>query len=112
MDAPQPEGANLDGSAAPRSGSGRPLQQEVRGLFAIVFAVSAVAIVGNAALERNALRTVAEERALMLARAIAADIEASQAVARAYLRVLAGDPAVIAVISDQHARERDPAWPR
>jgi diguanylate cyclase (GGDEF)-like protein/PAS domain S-box-containing protein len=96
MDAPPPEGAHHGGPTSARSGSGRPLQRGVRGLFAVVFIVTAAAIVGNAALERAGLRAVAEERALLLARSIAEDVEAGQEVARTYLRVLASDPAVLA----------------
>jgi diguanylate cyclase (GGDEF)-like protein/PAS domain S-box-containing protein len=68
----------------------------VRAIFAVVFLATAAAIFGNAALERMGLRSVAEERALLLANSIAEDIEVGQQIGRTYLRVLASDPAVLA----------------
>ena len=96
MDAPTPEGSTLQGPPPVRAGAGRSLRRGVRTLFAVMFVVTAAAVVGNATLERAGLRAVAEERALLLARSIAEAVEAGQDVARTYLRVFASDPAVLA----------------
>ena len=95
MDAPKPDGSNAGGPSPRRSGAGRPLRDGVRDLFVVVFVATAAAILVNATLERASLRAVAIERATLVARSIAEGIEARQDVARAYLRVLATDPAVL-----------------
>jgi len=53
MNAPKPGGPTREGTASERSGSGRPLHHGVRGVVAIVFAVTSAATTGNERLAKG-----------------------------------------------------------